>query len=444
MKLLDITWKDLRQSARSLQIFVFMFGAPILVTLLFYFMFGSMGEEQGFELPQTTVVVANLDQTRLDQGVGGMLEAAAGADPGSEDASASGSQTMGDLLIGILSMEEFGELMDVSVLHGDGDQAEAAINQVRNQEAGVALVIPPGFGGAILSGDARAEVKSYKDSTLIIGPAIVEGIVSQLLDAFAAGRITTELALESLIEAGVPLDEAVVREVIAQATAVQGGNLQEVATVQAPAGDEEGGNIVGEILGTIMGGMMVFFAFYTGAGSMETVLVEEERGTLARLFTTPTSHLTILGGKFLTGVINLVVQIAVLMTFGSLIFKVDWGDPLPVLVAALGIIIIAASMGVFLVSLMRNTRQSGVIFGGALTITGMLGLIPVFTAGVPNQPESIKAMSLIVPHGWAMRGLTTAMEGGVLSDILPTFGVILLWSIFFFGIGQHRMRKRFR
>ena len=37
-----------------------------------------------------------------------------------------------------------------------------------------------------------------------------------------------------------------------------------------------------------MGGMMIFYAFFTGASTGQTILQEEEEGTLPRLFTTPT------------------------------------------------------------------------------------------------------------------------------------------------------------
>jgi len=64
MKLLAITLKDLRRSFRSLFSITFMFGVPLLVTALFWFIFGSFsgGEEEGFTLPPTTVQVVNLDE----------------------------------------------------------------------------------------------------------------------------------------------------------------------------------------------------------------------------------------------------------------------------------------------------------------------------------------------------------------------------------------------
>ncbi len=45
-----------------------------------------------------------------------------------------------------------------------------------------------------------------------------------------------------------------------------------------------------KIISVIMAGQMIFFAFYTGAYSMTSILKEEEEGTLARLFTTPTDR----------------------------------------------------------------------------------------------------------------------------------------------------------
>lgn len=48
---------------RSTFAVVFMFGVPLLVTGMFYFMFGKIaGDASGFDLPVTRVVVVNLDQ----------------------------------------------------------------------------------------------------------------------------------------------------------------------------------------------------------------------------------------------------------------------------------------------------------------------------------------------------------------------------------------------
>ena len=45
MKVLDVALKDMLQSSRSYFALVFMFGIPILITGLFFFMFGGLRDE---------------------------------------------------------------------------------------------------------------------------------------------------------------------------------------------------------------------------------------------------------------------------------------------------------------------------------------------------------------------------------------------------------------
>ncbi len=433
MRILDITIKDLRQASRSLTIYFFMFVVPILVTLLFRFMFGGVGgEESGFSLPKTTVVVANLDQGRLPAGFGESVEGVAGA---------AEAESMGGLLLQVLGNEAFADLMEVEEA-SDETAARAAVD---NQEADVAVILPADFTQAMMESDVSTQIALYQDPTLTIGPAIVESVVRQLVDGFAAGKIGMSVTLEGLAGSGVAISPELTQEVLGRLTSdpAVSRDPNTLVTEQTPPGEEEPGDILTEIVTLILTGMMVFFAFYTAAASIETILVEEERGTLARLFTTPTSHREILSGKALAGVITVTIQIVVLMIFGRYVFNIRWGDPLPVLLAGIGVVILTASTGIFLVSLLKNTRQGGIIFGGVLTITGMLGMIPIFTSGVPNQPEAVQTAALFVPQGWAIRGLTTALDGGGAGDVLPVLGVVLLWSAVFAFIGQYRIQKRF-
>jgi ABC-2 type transport system permease protein len=417
MKALDIALKDMRQSFRSKGAIVFMFVVPILITVLFSFMFGSIaGGDEEFAIPVVPVVLVNLDEGQAP-GVG----------------------SMGAFLADTLQEEALADLLTISEM----DDAAAARTAVDNQEAGVAIIIPADFTDAIMGEQQTVAVELYRDPTLTIGPAVVGSIVSQIVDGMAAANIGIGVTMSQLAEAGGLITPEMVQEVVQAATAIpppqQVGNLTQM---QAPPG-QEGGNELTQMLAFILGGMMVFYAFFTGANVLYTVLTEQENGTLQRLFTTPTSHMTIFSGKFIAALLILTVQVTVLLTFGSLVFGIQWGDPLPVAIAAAGLILIAATTGLFLVSLQKNTRQASLIFGGLLTLTGMLGLFTVFTAGAPNTPAALETVSLLVPQGWAIRTFRQAMEGSTLPDIAITFAVILVWSAIFFFIGQRRLQKRF-
>jgi ABC-2 type transport system permease protein len=202
-------------------------------------------------------------------------------------------------------------------------------------------------------------------------------------------------------------------------------------------------NPLSEMLTLILGGMMVFYSFYTGANVLQSIVTEQEKGTLQRLFSTPTSHLAIIAGKFLAAVLVLTVQVVALLVFGRLVFSINWGQPLPVALAAIGVVIVAATAGVLLVSLIKTSKQAGVIYGGLLTLTGMLGLIPVFTSGMPNSPASLQTISLLVPQGWAVRALRLAADEKPIAEMWLPLAVLLLWSAAFALIGQYRLKRRF-
>jgi ABC-2 type transport system permease protein len=192
-----------------------------------------------------------------------------------------------------------------------------------------------------------------------------------------------------------------------------------------------------------MAGMMVFYVFFTGAAAAESILQEEEKGTLSRLFTTPTPVSTILGGKFLANLGTLGTQVIVLLLTSSLIFGIHWGDPLGVVLAALGLVLLATSFGIMITSFLENTRQGGIIYGGVLTVLGMIGMIRVFTAGMPNSDNALQTVSLAVPHGWALRAFETLQAGGDLGDVFLPLAVMVMAGIVFFAIGTYRFQKRF-
>lgn len=434
MKLLHVAIKDMRQSFRSLTGIMFMFVVPILVTTLFSFLFGGVGQGDSFTLPQTSVVVVNLDEGELPENAGIFPD-----EPASPLNLAQVS-SMGDLLAQILQGDAFSDLLIVTQA-ADADAARLAVD---NQEANVAIIIPANFTDALMLPEESAAIELYHDPTLTLGPAIVESLVNQFADSFAAPKVGTGAALGQLAQTGVPIDAALAQKVVADVTAAAMSQSQTTAPLvvaQSPPGAAGDDNLLAQILGQIMGGMMIFFAFFTGAGTLQSILVEQEKGTLARLFTTPTPTPVILGGKALGTVVTLIVQVTVLMFFGWLVFGIQWGGALAVVLAAAGIVLIATATGLFLAALVKSTRQSGAIYGGVLTLTGMLGMITIFTGG--QSSPTIQTITLVVPQGWAVQGLQTAMNGGVPADLLPSLAGLLAWSAVFVAVALWRLQRRF-
>jgi ABC-2 type transport system permease protein len=422
MKVLDIALKDLLRSFRSGFVVVMVFVAPLLITGIMYFAFGGLGGDGGgFDVPVTRVQVVNLDQ------------------PGPQF-----SFSFGHMLVEFLQDERLANLLQVTV-GTDEASARAAVDK---QDAGVAVIIPPDFTTAAFAPEGRATITLYQDPTLTIGPGIVKGIVSQFVDGFAGTKIAAGIVTDQLSERGVVADAATMQDVAMRyaawaqalgASQAEGGHP--ALEMQPPPRKTEPATQIAGIMGVIMAGMLIFFVFFTGAYTAETIIREDEEGTLARLFTTPTPRAAILGGKFAAVFITIVVQVIVLMIASAIIFRIRWGDPLALASVTMGLVVAAAGFGVLLMSFVKSTRQSGPVVGGVLTLTGMVG--GLFTTGFQNLPAAYSTINLLTPHGWALRGWKAALAGGGVSDVLLPALVTLGMGIVFFAIGALFFRRRF-
>ncbi len=433
MKAIDIALKDMLRSFRSFFAIVFMFIVPLLVTGMFYFMFGNLAEDGGFDLPKTKVIIANLDEG------GPKFQVNPKNIPGGKKA-----DSMGELVVNILQSDEMAELIEVSFAP-DAGAARAAVD---GQQAHVAIVIPENFSKEFADIYGEAVIEFYQDPTLTIGPEVIRAIMNRFMDGMSGVKIAVKVFLEDAQPEEQMLTGQLVQGYLdvslAEADDVEAELLEVRAPSAAePSASEQSDNMLLSIISPIMGGMMIFYAFFTGASAAQSILKEDEERTLPRLFTTPTSQAAILSGKLLSVFLTVSVQVAVLLLAARLIFNIHWGDPLSVTLMAVGIVFSASSFGIFVNSFLKDTKQSGVLFGGVLTLTGMLGLISVFTMSSPTTTLMSNTVSLLVPQGWAVRGLTQSMNGDPVTGLLLNTLILLVWSAAFFVIGVWRFNKRY-
>ena len=433
MKAIDIAIKDLTRSFRSTFAIVFMFVVPLLVTGMFYFMFGNTAKNGEFDLPRTKVVIANMDAG------GPKFQINPKNIPGGWKA-----ETMGDLIVSILESDEMADLIEVT----HASDAQTARASVDNQDAQVAIVIPPDFSKQFADVDGKAVIEFYQDPTLTIGPAIMRTILNRFLDSMAGIKIAVNVFMDETNSSQYALLGQVVQGYLDTSLALSEDPAAELLDARAPAGirnnaEEKTQNLLLTIIGPIMGGMMIFYAFFTGTSTAQSILKEEEERTLPRLFTTPTRQATILTGKLLSVFMTVAVQVIVLLVASRLIFGIQWGEPFQVGLVALGIIFSASSFGIFVNSFLKTTKQGGVVFGGVLSVTGMIGMMSIFTMNSSGAAAMSGTVSLLVPQGWAIHGLMQSMNGEPVGQLLISFLVLLGWSAAFFVIGVMRFNRRY-
>jgi ABC-2 type transport system permease protein len=422
MKILDIAFKDLTRSFRSLFAIGMTIVAPLLLIGLISLAFGGAFSGNP-DLPAVSVGVYNADRlsdtTILDNALGENIRS----------------------MFFDKSVESWITASDFS----DENTLRSALDR---REIGVAVMIPPDFSDRFLAGEQDTQVLILSDPTLTIAPQVVQNMVMAMLDGVAGGGIAIETVLERQQLQGIQPDPNSISLLVNRYTTWYSDfqrdlfhNPQQAALVmKASTGEITSENPMQQMLGLMMAGQMVFFAFFTGAYSMMSILEENEEGTLARMFTLPINRTAILAGKFLAVFLMVIVQGIVLIIAAHFIFKIQWGDPWMVVLALLGQVVAAAGVGVLLISFVKTSRQAGPVLGGALTAMGMLG--GLFTANIA-MPEAFNRLAAFTPQGWVVRGWKIVLNGLPVNEMLLPLAVMLVVGIIMFAFGAFRFHRRF-
>lgn len=427
MMAVTIALKDLRRSFRDVTAWAFMFGIPLLVTGMFYVMFGGAVRSGSFELPAVKVVIVNLDRQAPRLQAGRLPEGIH-------------ARTFSELIVAVLQSHEVSDLIEAVEIE-DARAAKAAVDEQRAQ---VAVIIPDGFSRAFAESNGQAIVEQYRDPTATIGPAIVDAVLRRFLDSLTGIKIAVDQALDTVTASRADLVGRFVEEYVGDSRTQSGDLAVEFLEVVSPRKAEVDTNPVLALITPIMGGMMIFYSFYTGVNSAQSILHEDEQRTLQRMFTTPITRRAILAGKFLAVFLTVLVQVCTLMLVARFVFGIKWGHPFSAALAAAGIILCASSFGILANSLLRDTRQSGMLFGGVLTVTGMLGMIRIFAMSAPAAVRLGNSVGLLVPQGWAVRSLLEAVGGASPVEMAPSTLALIAWSIAFLSLGTWRFARRYR
>lgn len=158
-------------------------------------------------------------------------------------------------------------------------------------------------------------------------------------------------------------------------------------------------------------GIMVMFTLLVMTTSGAILLViERKQGLLRRLASTPIDRLGVVLGKWSGKVVVGIVQIAFAMIAGSVLFKMDWGRSLHmVIVVMLAYGAMMAALGVVLGSLARSEGQSiaiGVIASNVLAALGGCWW------PIEITPTWMQRLQLFLPTGWAMDALHKMISFG--------------------------------
>ena len=317
----------------------------------------------------------------------------------------------------------------------------------------IALVFPPDFSKKIneTAGDSQAEraVVSF-----IIDPAAgsqliapVRGLVEGYIER-EVSTIQTPILIQQgfdALAASVPAEQTgFIQELGTQFTLQMDNSLgdavddhgfeiqvvspEKYQSVRTPTSAEQ--NVPGY---TIYG---VFFIITIISTSL---FREKNEGTLRRLQAAPISRAAILMGKLLPYYLINLIQIALMLAVGIVVFHISLGEhPLALIPLSLATAAAATGMGLLITSLGKTEEQVSSLSTILSIVLSALGglMVPLYV-----MPDFMQKLAYAIPHAWALSGfLDVIVRGQGINEVMPIVGVMLGYALIFWVVGLWRFR----
>jgi ABC-2 type transport system permease protein len=416
-KTLQIAFKDLRITFRDPVGMILMLIAPLALTLVISAAFGGSGSG-GSSIGLIPIAVINRDTGQF-----------------------------GPYILEAFQSEQVSELVEVK----DFPSEEAARLAVDHDELASVVIIPEnfsaslipqnsGFGSGILQ-TQTSQVTLYNNPSRSISTSIVRAIVDTVVGQFITGSAAGQVAIEKLITSGrMDVSQAITSgENIGRAVGEE-SLTDSLIDLQVSTYTPEG-KLQEDFswLKYSAASMAILYLTFTLTSSGRSILRERESGTLTRILTAPLSSAELLGGKLIAGVATGLFQMGVLIIISSLLFQMNWGDPLAVTLTTLALVLAATGWGLIPAAFSRSSGQAA---------SAGTAIVLIFAALAGNfvprmaMPEILQKISLITPNAWGIETYYALVNGSGLADILPAIWALLGMAAITFAISILMFRRQ--
>lgn len=190
-------------------------------------------------------------------------------------------------------------------------------------------------------------------------------------------------------------------------------------------------------------GFAVMFVFLASQNTANSIFDEKRTGTFRRLVAAPVGNRALLGGKLLPNLLLTLVQIMLIFLAGVLLLPLLGvepldltSDPLGLVLASLSIALCSTSLGIFIAGLAKTEGQVSGLSNALLWLAALIGgsFVPSFLL-----PDLINSIGRFVPQYWANQvfyGLI--LRGETLTEVWIDIVALLGFTLVFFVIGVWR------
>ena len=167
--------------------------------------------------------------------------------------------------------------------------------------------------------------------------------------------------------------------------------------------------------------------------SMTGVLIEaRQTGIWSRLFMSPVSRFQVMAGYFLSFFLVGWIQFSLLIVLSSVLFGVEWGDPIGLLVLITSLLLCVVGLRHCNCKLVKTAEQQNAI--GTLLVISTCMLGGVFWP-ISIVPDIMQKVANFVPQTWAMEGFTSLIsEGGGIGNIIMPSIMLLGFAVLSFPL----------
>ena len=404
MRALELARKDLVQIFRDKRSLLFLALMPLVFTLFFGFTMGK---------PAASTEDTRLKIGLIDQDGGALL-----------------SRSFKDLLSASTTVQPV-EVADPGAVE----------QMVRSGILAAALTIPSGFTAGSIQGnppslyfvvDERSEAGQTARSAIQTTTTRISGSVHMAV--FSADAYVSQTAFASEAARLVFIEDAVQRSM----RAWQSPNAVVRMTGPSLASDNQDAQPANPYA-QFSPGMMVMFAVFGLSQTAMVMVIERRSGALARLLTTPMRRFELIGGHILGMFVVVFAQQLFLVGFGQVALKLDYlSQPLATLLLMVALSLWVSTLGLMIGTLARGEEQVTLYSMIAMFLFSALGgtWFPLEMTG-----KVFSTIGHLMPTAWAMDGFQNiAMRGLGLSSVLLPVGVLLFYTLAFFGLALWRFK----
>jgi ABC-2 type transport system permease protein len=409
MRILTLTFKDLKQLFQQWQTAFFLLIMPVIFTVLFGFMFGGFGGMGGEEDTRLPVAVLDQDQTFFSAGFLDLLETS-----------------------------------EVIRIDGDLELDEAGLREaVSEGDLAGAVFIPADFEEKLQAGETPLLTVITDDAAPTVGISVDNALLaaySQLVHSVLAASLSQQ-AYQQLAEFSSPDEtEAYLEEGLALIlTAWESPSVGTVSRFGGTETEEESIAMADNAFVQSSPAMMAQFAIAGLIGAAEILVSERRSRALARMLTTGISRTGILLGHYLAMTTVILAQLLILALFGQIFLDLDYfAQPVATLLILVTAAMTNGALGLLIGSIAKTSETVVVA-----------SLVPMFVfsglggAWMPLEfaSETVQKIGHFTHVAWMIDGLKNILGRGMGLEAawLPSL-VMLGFTAVFFSLGAWRFK----